>query len=68
MVSAATALCWSQTINQRAALIDSGNGNGDCGDDGDGDHGGSSNGGNGGADSGQGGANSGQGGADVAVK
>jgi hypothetical protein len=33
MVSAATALRWSQTINQRAAAIDSNDGNGDCGDD-----------------------------------
>jgi hypothetical protein len=52
MVSAATALRWSQTINQRAAAIDSGNGNSNCGDDGDGNRGGSSDGGDGGADSG----------------
>ncbi len=51
MVSAATALCWSQTINQRAAAIDSGIGNSDCGDDRDGDRGCSSDSGNGGADS-----------------
>jgi hypothetical protein len=51
MVSAATALSWSQTINQRAAAIDSGDENGDCGDDGDGDRGGSSDGGDGGANS-----------------
>ena len=62
MVSAATALRWSQTINQRVAAIDSGDGNGDCGNDGDGNRGGSSNGSDGGADSGQGGADSGQGG------
>jgi hypothetical protein len=59
MVSAATALRWSQTINQKAAAIDSGNRNGDCGDDGDGDPGGSSNSGDDGADSSQGGADSG---------
>jgi hypothetical protein len=51
MVSAATALRWSRTINQRVAAIDSGDGNGDCSDDGEGDHGGSSNRGDGSADS-----------------
>jgi hypothetical protein len=62
MVSTATTLRWSQTINQRVAAIDSGNGNGDCGNDGYGDRGSSSDGGNGGTDSGRGSANSGQGG------
>jgi hypothetical protein len=61
MVSAATALSWSQTINQRVAAIDSGNGNDNCGDYGDGDRDGSSNGGDGGTNSGRGGADSGRG-------
>jgi hypothetical protein len=61
MVSTATALCWRQIINQRAAAIDSGDGNGYCGDNRDSNRGSSSNGGNGGANSGQGGADSDQG-------
>jgi hypothetical protein len=62
MVSAATFLRWIQTFNQRAAVIDSGDENGNCGDEGDGNRGGSSDGCDGGADSGGGGADSSQGG------
>ncbi len=69
MVSAATALRWSRTINQRAAAKNSGDGNCNCGDDGDGDRGGSSDGGDGGTDSGRGSADSGrEAAADAAVK